>query len=480
MANVTETQTGTQTGWRGYGVGAVPSLAKDPLRFFIHSLHEHGDLVPLNLGPTKLLLVHHPDYVRHVLQDNWRNYGKGSMWVAIRKLVGSGLLGSEGELWLHQRRLMQPAFHRQRLAGLSNIVTEIITETLADWKVLAEKEQPVEIEHAMSGLTMKIIVRTMFGTGISDAETDELVEAYSSALKLMNVRMWTFFLPDFIPLPGDTAFRETIQQIDRAVYRFINERRQNPSDADDLLNMLLDARDEETGAGMSDQQVRDEVFTVFMAGHETSAAVMTWVWYVIWQHPEVERRLQRELKDVLGERTPTFEDLPRLTYTRMVIEETMRMYPPGWLIPRSTLADDTIGGRPVKAGTTVLISPYVVHRHPDFWEDAERFDPDRFAPERTITRHAYIPFGEGPRLCIGNNVAMMEMQLMVAMIVQKYHLSLQPGIEIKPTPMPVLRPNNDLLMHLRPRTVPAPGVWQMATETGEHRAATVDEQHLHQ
>lgn len=473
MANVTETQ--TQTGWRAYGVGAVPSLAKDPLSFFIHSLHERGDLVPLNLGPTKLLLVHHPDYVRHVLQDNWRNYGKGSMWVAIRKLVGNGMLGSEGELWLRQRRLMQPAFHRQRLAGLTTTVSEVITETLADWKVLAENKQPIEMAHAMADLTMKIIVRTMFGTGISDAETHEMVEAYTKALKLMNIRMWTFFLPDFIPLPGDTAFRETIQQIDRAVYRFIKERRENPNDNNDLLNMLLEARDEETGEGMNDQQVRDEVFTVFMAGHETSATVMSWIWYLVWQHPEVERRLQRELDEVLDGRTPTFEDLPRLTYTKMVIDEAVRMFPPAWLIPRSTLADDTIGGMPVKAGTTVLISPYVVHRHPDFWEDAERFDPDRFAPDRTYTRHAYIPFGEGPRLCIGNSFAIMEMQLMLVMIAQTYHLSLQPGIEIKPTTMPVLRPNNDLMMHLRPRTVTAPGGWQIATETGEHRAAVMGE-----
>ncbi|MEZ4670688.1 MAG: cytochrome P450 [Anaerolineae bacterium] len=473
MANGIETQ--TQTGWRAYGVGAVPSLAKDPLSFFIHSLHERGDLVPVNLGPTKLLLVHHPDYVRYVLQDNWRNYGKGSMWVAIRKLVGNGMLGSEGDLWLRQRRLMQPAFHRQRLAGLVNTVSEVIAETLADWKSLSEKNQPIEIAHAMADLTMKIIVRTMFGTGISNEETHEMVDAYTKALKLMNVRMWTFFLPDFIPLPGDTAFRETIQQIDRAVYGFIKERRENPNDNNDLLNMLLDARDEETGEGMSDQQVRDEVFTVFMAGHETSATVMTWVWYLIWQHPDVERRLMRELADVLDGRTPTFDDLPRLTYTRQIIDESVRMFPPAWLIPRSTVSDDAIGGMPVKAGTTVLISPYVVHRHPDFWEDAERFDPDRFAPDRTHTRHAYIPFGEGPRVCIGNNFAIMEMQLMIAMIAQTYHLSLKPGVEIKPTTMPVLRPNNDLLMHLRPRTVPAPGTWQIATETGEHRAAVVED-----
>jgi cytochrome P450 len=470
MAKVSETQTGTQTGWRAYGVSAIPSLAKDPLNFFIHSLHERGDLVPLNLGPTKLLLVHHPDYVRHVLQDNWRNYGKGSMWVAIRKMVGNGLLGSEGELWLRQRRLMQPAFHRERLTGLTHTVTEVIAETLVDWKVRAENKQPVEMAHAMAELTMKIIVRTMFGTGISDANTREMVEAYSKALKLMNVRMWTFFLPDFIPLPGDLAFRETIQQIDHTVYRFIRERRQNPSDANDLLNMLLDARDEESGEGMSDQQVRDEVFTVFMAGYETTSTVMAWVWYLIWQHPEVERRLQREVSDVLNERTPTFEDLPRLTYTKTIIEEAMRMYPPGWMIPRSTLADDTIGGLPVKAGTTVLISPYVVHRHPDFWEDAERFDPDRFAAGRTITRHASLPFGEGPRLCIGNSFAMMEMQLTVAMIAQQYRLSLQPGITIQPTTTPVLRPNNDLLMHLRPRAIPVPGGWQMTTETSEQRA----------
>ncbi|MBX3086651.1 MAG: cytochrome P450 [Anaerolineae bacterium] len=431
--------------WQGYGLTAVPSLAKDPLQFFMNSLLEHGDLVPITLGPTRLLLVHHPDHAQYVLQDNWRNYGKGSMWVAIRKLVGNGLLASEGDYWLRQRRLMQPAFHRQRLSELTTTITATISEMMTEWRTAEQQQTPIEMAHAMADLTMRIIVRTMFGTGISNAETQELVTVFADALRLMNVRMWTFFLPDFVPLPGDAAFRSTIQHIDRVVYRFIAEGRQTPN-THTLLHMLLEMQDEVSGQKMTDQQVRDEVFTIFMAGHETSATVMAWVLHLIWQHPDVERRLQREVDEVLAGRVPAFDDLPRLTYTRMVIEEAVRMYPPAWLIPRTAEADDTIGGRTVKAGTTILISPYVVHRHPQFWEDAERFDPERFANGREVPRHAYIAFGEGPRLCIGNSFAIMEMQLMLAMIAQSYRLRLQPGIDIRPTTMPVLRPDHDLLM----------------------------------
>lgn len=455
---------------RPYGLSVLPRLAKNPPEFFLETLHERGDLVELNLGPARLLLVHHPDHVRHVLQENWRTYGKGSMWVAIRKLVGNGLLGSEGQHWLQQRRLMQPAFHRQKLAALASTMTTTIAAMLDDWNSAARADKPVEVAQAMADLTMQIIVRTMFGASIDSAETRDLGQAFARALRLMNVRMWTFFLPDSIPLPGDRAFREAINHIDSAVYRFIAQRRQNPTTENDLLNLLLEARDEETGAHMTDQQVRDEVFTIFLAGHETTATVMSWVWYVLDQYPDVQRRLHAELDSVLVGRLPTLESLSRLNYTRMLIEETMRFYPPSWMIPRSVEADDTIGALPVKKGTTVLISPYVVHRHPDFWENPTTFDPERFAAGQNVPRHAYIPFGEGPRLCIGNNFAMMEMQLILAMVAQAFRLSLQPGINIRPTTMPVLRPNQPLHMNLQVRTRPVSNAtWLMATETGEYQ-----------
>lgn len=440
------------TSIHSYGLTALPALAKSPLNFFIESQRQHGGMASLNLGPTRLLLIHHPDLVQHVLQDNWRNYGKGSMWVAIRKLVGNGLLGSEGEYWLRQRRLMQPMFHRQKLAALTTIMTDVVAAMLDEWKQLAAAGKPVEIAEAMSVLTMQIIVKTMFGTGITPDETRRMVEAYTKALRLMNVRMWTFFLPDFIPLPGDGALREVLHEIDETVHRFIRERRGNPQATDDLLGLLLEMQDADNGERMTDDQVRDEVFTIFLAGHETSATVLSWVWHLIWQHPDVEQKLQQEVDHVLEGRAPTFEDIPHLTYTRAIIDEALRMYPPAWLIPRTAVEDDIIGGIPVKAGTTILISPYVVHRYPEYWQDPERFDPERFsAPGTPTIRAAYIPFGEGPRLCMGNSFALMEMQIIAAMIAQSWHLSLQPGIDIKPTTMPVLRPDKPLTMNLTAR-----------------------------
>ncbi len=462
---------------RPYGLGVLPKLAANPPGFFLETLSKRGNLVQINLGPARLLLVHHPDHVRHVMQDNARNYGKGSMWVAIRKMVGNGLLGSEGSVWLRQRRLMQPAFHRQRLGGLANSMSGTIAEMLDTWSERARQGETVEVTRAMSDLTMQLIVRTMFGTGLDPQEMREIGDAFATALKLMNTRMWTSFLPFKLPLPGDAQFRESIEKVDRFVYGLITERRQNPTDSNDLLNMLLEIRDDETGEGMTDQQLRDEVFTIFLAGHETTATVLGWVWYVLNQHPEIERKLHAELDRVLAGRLPSMATLPRLTYTKMIIEETMRYYPPSWMIPRSVEGDDTIGDLSVKKGTTVLISPYVVHRHPDFWDDPETFDPERFHPDRVVPRQAYIPFGSGPRLCIGNSFAMMEMQLILAMTAQAFRLRLLPSItNVKTTTMPTLRPNKPLEMTLETRTKPvSSATWLIATETGEYAVVPSEE-----
>jgi cytochrome P450 len=462
--------TATVTPARPYGLSVLPKLAADPPGFFLETLNKRGNLVEINLGSAKLLLVHHPDYVRHVMQDHARNYGKGSMWVAIRRMVGNGLLGSEGDIWLRQRRLMQPACHRQRLGGLATSMTTTIAETLDSWTELAKQGQTVEVIRAQADLTMQLIVRTMFGTSLDPQEMREIGEAFGTALKLMNTRMWTSFLPINIPLPGDAKFRDSVATVDRYLYRLIAERRKHPGQANDLLEMLLEIRDEETGEGMTDQQVRDEVFTVFLAGHETTASIMAWVWYVLNQYPDIERKLHAELDRVLAGRLPSMATLHKLTYTKMLIEETMRFYPASWMIPRSVEADDVIGGLPVKKGTTVLISPYVVHRHPDFWENPETFDPERFHPDKVVPRSAFIPFGSGPRLCIGNSFAMMEMQLILAMTAQAFRLRLLPSItNVKTTTMPTLRPNKALQMTLETRTKPVTSAtWLIATETGEY------------
>jgi cytochrome P450 len=436
----------------------VQKAAKDPLAAFLDTRATSGDLVQIKLGPTTLVLVHHPEDVAHVLRHNWRNYGKGGMWVAIRKLVGNGLLGAEGDLWREQRKLIQPAFHKQRLAALTDAMSGTILETLVNWRESAAQGTPIDMTESMFELTMQIIVRTMFGSSLRGEEARTLGTHFTTALKVMQTRMMAFMLPQWIPLPGDKQMRESLAAIDKVLFRLIAERKAiGPSDqAGDMLDMLLAAVDE-SGAGMSDRQLRDECFTMFLAGHETSATVLSWVWAMLSQHPDVEQRLQAEMESVLGERRPTFQDLPNLVYTRAVIEECMRMYPPGWLVPRSAEAADTIRGTAIPAGATVLISMHAVHRHPAFWENAEIFDPERFMPGQETPREAFMPFGDGPRQCMGLHFAMMEMQLIVAMIVQAYQRQIQPEVVIQPKPLPVLRPQYPLLMTLSPRTRPVTG-----------------------
>ncbi|MDP3767798.1 MAG: cytochrome P450, partial [Dehalococcoidia bacterium] len=256
------------------------------------------------------------------------------------------------------------------------------------------------------------------------------------------------------PTPTNLRFRRAMRTLDDIVYGMIEARRNNGADKDDLLSMLLEARDEETGEGMSDKQLRDEVFTMFTAGHETTAAALAWTWYLLSQHPEAEGRLHNELGSVLSGRTPGLDDLQRLPYTRMVIEETLRLYPPVWSIGRMALREDTVLGYRIPAKGQVLLSSYVTHRHPEFWDEPERFDPERFAPERAASRprYAYFPFGGGPRQCIGNEFAMMEAQLALATLAQRYRLRLVPGQVVEPEPAVTLRPRHGVMVTVEARS----------------------------
>jgi cytochrome P450 len=400
------------------------------------------------------------------------------MWVAIRKLVGNGLLGSEGDLWREQRTLIQPAFHRQRLAALTRLMSATTLESLLGWRDQAADGKPVDMMASMFELTMQIIVRAIFGSKLPASEARELGDHFTTALGVMQTRMMAFMLPGWIPLPGDQRLRESLNTIDTVIFRLIAERKaQPPTEApQDLLDMLLAARDAETGAGMSDVQLRDELFTMFLAGHETSGSVLSWVWTLLSQHPAVEQRLQAEVEAVLGDRVPTYADLPNLVYTRAVIDETMRLYPPAWLVPRTAQTADNIRGTEIPAGATMLISLHSVHRHPAFWPDADRFDPERFLEAGQVQREAYLPFGDGPRQCIGVNLAMMEMQLIVAMTVQAYQRQMLPEVQVKPKPLPALRPDRSLLMTLTPRTLPMTGKqWLLEAVEREEAPAPVEE-----
>jgi len=439
-------------GSRGYPLlGALAKGWQNPLHFFVNAALQHGDVVSLRVGFHRVYLLSHPEHIKHVLQDNFPNYRKGGSIEKIKPLFGEGLTTSEGELWRRQRDLMQPAFHRRHIAGLDTVMTDATAGTLERWRTFAERAQPLDIAVEMMRLTREIAFKTLFSTDVR-GEADAVGRALATVLDHINHGVWALLdLSERLPTPRKRRYQQALSMLDKFVYRMIDERRRGGKDLGDLLSMLLSARDQETGAGMSDTQLRDEVMTIFVAGHQTTANVLAWTWYLLSTHSDVNRRLQTELITVLRGRTPTYQDLPNLTYTRMVIEEAMRLYPPTWITARTPIEDDEIGGYRIQAKSVVLLSPYVTHHHPAFWENPERFDPERFTPERAADRprYAYFPFGGGPRVCIGKSFALMEAQLIVAVVAQKYRLDLVPGHPVEPLPMITLQPRYGLLMTIR-------------------------------
>ena len=426
-------------------VGNLPQFQRQPLATLLKAAREGGDVARIDLASERFYLLSDPEHVRHVLQENPKNYAKGYDKVAL--LLGNGLVMSEGSFWRRQRRLMQPAFHRRRLAGFAEVMVGETEEMLDAWEARASAGVPFDVAMEMTLLTQRIIVKTMFGGDIGE-EGEPIARAFDTALKGIDTR---FVIPLWMTrllLPANRRFEGALSTIDEAVHRIIRERRRkDQGDGDDLLGMLMAARDEETGEGMSDGQIRDEVTTIYLAGHETTAGTLAWAWYLLSKSPDVARSVREEVRRVLGDRTPAIEDLKHLTYTKAVLDETLRLYPPAWVVSRKAVEEDEIGGYPIPAGQKIFLSPYVTHRREDLWENPEGFDPDRFAPGTgdDRPRFAYFPFGGGPRLCIGQNFALMEATLIVAMVMQRYRLDLVPGHTVDPNPRGTLRPR--------------PGVW---------------------
>jgi len=435
-------------------LGHLRALRADQLSFMVRCCVEQGDIVRLHFGNRLRWLTAHlcsdPGAIRHVLQDNSRNYHKRTRgFDALRLVLGNGLLTSEGAFWLKQRRVIQPAFHRDRIASFGAVMVRAASEMLERrWAPVAAAGGVLDVASEMMRVTLRIVGETMLSIDPSD-DADLVGGALEALLVGLRRRMQGVApLPLRWPTPSNRRLRVAIDQIDQVILKIIDERRRAPGEHDDLLAMLIEARDEETGERMSDQQLRDEVVTLFLAGHETTALSLSWTFALLSAHPEVGRRLRDELRQALGDRLPTADDVARLPYTRMVLQESMRLYPPAWTFGRTSFEADSLGGYPIPADSLVLISPYVVHRNPRLWQNPEGFDPERFSADNaaSIPKYAYIPFGAGPRQCIGNNFAMMEATLLLATIWKKFDLSLVPGHVVAPQPTITLRPRGGLPM----------------------------------
>lgn len=431
-------------------LGSVRDIQRDPIGFNMSMRQQYGNVVRVHFFVVPTYMVFHPDDIKHILQENNRNYNKDTYNVDLLKPVfGLGLFTNDGASWLHQRRLIQPAFHRKHLATFGALMTNATVAMLERWQGFAEDDQPLNVAAEMMRLTLSIVGQALFSIDLSN-EANTVSQAFTAVNKLLIDYLYAPFPPLNVPTPRNHRLQAAIHALDRVVHGIINERHQQDTQSGDLLSMLLSVLDEETGQGMSDRQVRDEVMTLLIAGHETTSNLLAWTWYLLSQHPEVERRLHAELDEVLDGNLPTMEHLPELKYTHMVLEEALRLYPPAFGFGRKAIAVDEVGGYHVPANTSIWLSPYVTHRHPDFWENAEVFDPDRFSPERSAGRphFAHFPFGAGPRMCIGSNFAMMEAQLIVATIAQRYQLRLVPGHRVEPQVLLTMRPRYGLQMTL--------------------------------
>jgi cytochrome P450 len=430
----------------------LQAIRRSPLLALARIAQRYGAVFQYPVGFWTIYVVSDPAGVRHVLQENSRNYSKETFQYNLLGLVaGQGLLSSDGAFWLRQRRLMQPAFHRDRLTGLARLTTDATAAMLCRWDTVAARGEALDIDGAMMRLTLEIVGKALFSLDLAH-DADALSRATLATLDHIAHRARSpLAFPPRVPTPRNRAFMTAIRTLDAAIFDLIARRRRDPEMADDLLAMLMLARDAESGEGMSDRQLRDEIITFLIAGHETVASALVWTWYALSLHPAVERTLHEEVAATLDDRPPTMDDLMRLPYTRMVVDETLRLYPPSWISTRRAIAVDTIGGYHIPAKALIVMSPYLTHRRTDDWPNPEGFDPERFSPETSAARHrfAYFPFGGGPHLCIGQSFALVEAQLIVAAIARRYRLALVPGQQIEVAPLVTLRPKEGMLMHIQ-------------------------------
>jgi cytochrome P450 len=441
----------------------VLAFTRDRLGFLTHIAREHGDIVHWTMGREHMVLLVHPEHIRDVLVTHQRRFRKGRGLERAKMLLGEGLLTSEGEFHLRQRRLAQPAFHRQRIAGYGRVMTDFAVRAAGRWR----EGDTIDVAHEMTRLTLAVVGKTLFDADV-EAEATEIGDALTQSIESFTFTMLPFGeILERLPLPPVRRFERARERLDRTIYRMIDERRRSGSDRGDLLSMLMLARDDEapglpdegsassTGDRMTDRQLRDEAMTIFLAGHETTANALAWTLYLLANHPDVERRLHAELDDVLGDRPPAADDITALAFTRMVVAESMRLYPPAWVIGRRAMEDYDVGGYRLPARSIVLVSPFITHRDARFFPDPESFRPDRWTPEAQAAqpKFAYFPFGGGTRQCIGEQFAWMEAILILAALTRRHRFRLVNAEPVTPRAIVTLRPRGRMMMRVERRGV---------------------------
>lgn len=435
-------------------------LNENPLDYFSRLAREYGDIAGIRVVNFRTIFVNHPDTIEEVLVANARKYIKGRVLRANRHVFGEGLLTSEGDFWLRQRRLAQPAFHRARIVSYASTMVEYAQRLLEDWRDGEERD----VHQQMMRLTLQIVAKTLFDADVA-REAQDVGKSLELLLELGANFRRTLFVPHWVPTPTNLRIKREIALIEKILYRIISERRASGHDTGDLLSMLLHAQDED-GSRMTDRQLRDETITLFLAGHETTASTLSWAWWLLAQNPSVEARLHAELDDVLGGRATSLDDLPKLPYTGNVITEALRLYPPAWGLARVAIEDHEIAGYPVKKGMGIAMAQWVVHRDTRWYKAPEEFRPERWEGDllKSLPRFAYFPFGGGPRQCIGNAFAVMEATLVLAAIAQKFRLRLVPDHPVVPLASITLRPRYGVRVILQSRQSKSAEIARPATQ----------------
>jgi cytochrome P450 len=436
--------------WPIIGDPAGLRAARDLLRFYEGYWHRYGDIYRVPMFGMSMLVITHPDAIKHVLWTKRQNYIKGSGYDGARRVMGDSLLTLDGDAWKGRRNVEQPAFHRQ---SIEKLTAHMVSSGARFFDRLLARARggalEIDAHREMVKLTLDVVVRALFGQAMQGSTVS--YETLSEALDLVSAGANRFVLPAWVPTPHNRKLHRTLAELDRTMYAFIATAREQGLD-DSLLSMLLAARDEH-GEALSDRAIRNEVMTLFIAGHETTALALTWMFTLLADQPAIVERMQREVDTVLGDRDPGYADVSELRYLRQVVDETLRLRPPAPMVARNAVADDSIDGYRVRAGEMVLPFFWATHRHPQFWKDPLRFDPERFDPARPERQNSwsYVPFSAGPRVCIGNMFSLVESVLLLAQLLRRFTLEIAPCNDVRPIALATARPSRPVRVTLRPR-----------------------------